>query len=119
MNQKEKKMKIWKYKIIKEDFYKELKKAERLWGERENIIKDNDIQREKKRLEKKYKKYIGKYYYHDEGFVFQITGIYYRGGYYNKFMFNCRVPNWDDGTEVEIEDIVEKKYEETTKGGIY
>ena len=116
-------MKIWKFKIINVEEFKELKQAKRNWDERELIIKDNDIQKEKEKLEKKYKKYFGKWYLHDDGFIFQIRGIYYNGdrwSYYNKFQFDCYVPNWVEGyLEVDIDDVIEGKYQKTKKENLF
>lgn len=112
-------MKIGKYRIIKEEEYQELKRILKYWNEREAIIKDNSIQKEKEELEIKYKKYFGRYYETDDGIIFRIDGIYYdRYSYgWNKFpgnfKFSTSAPNyleWD--YDVEINDIVENKIKE-------
>ena len=108
-------MRIGKWEIIKEEDYLKLKENSKKWDERDAIIEDNKIQKEKERLERKYKNFFGKKYYDsEEGICFEITGIYYdRNGYYNKFKFSTSAynnPNWD--WEVDIDSILNREYEE-------
>ncbi len=115
-------MRFGKYRLVEEKVIKELANIKRMWDERESIIKDNNIQKKKKKLEKKYKKYFGRYFMHEDGVIFEIRGIYYNSYgsfYYDKFQFDCYAPNHNDGFEVEIEDVIEGKYPKAKKGDIY
>ena len=116
-------MKIWNFRIIKENEYLRLKKDSKNWRERSAIVKDNDIQKLKEKLKKKYKNFIGKKYHdNDEGIVFEIDGIYY-DGYFSydycfedKFKFSTSAynnPNWN--WNVDINSIVDGEYEECGK----
>ena len=110
-----------KYRLIKEEEYLGLKADSKNWKERSAIIKDNDIQKEKERLEKKYKKYIGNYYESEDGIVFMIDGIYYSSHSYswNKFKFSTRAPNQPEWYwEVDFDDIIEGKYGEPIKNPV-
>jgi len=104
-------MRIGKYRIIKEEKYQDLRSASKLWRERRAIIEDNNIQKQKEKLERKYKKWFGKYFESEEGIVFKIEGIYYDRysyGYHNQFKFSTSAPNfpeWD--YDVDIDDIIE------------
>lgn len=111
-------MRIGKYRIIEEEDYQCLKRDSKNWKERTAIVEDNDIQKEKKRLEKKYKKYFGKKYYHnEEDITFEICGIYYNKYSYawsweDKFKFSTSAynnPHWD--WEVSIRSIIDGEYE--------
>ena len=69
-------MKIGKFRIIKEENYLGLKADSKNWKERSAIVKDNEINKMKEKLKKKYAKYFGrKYYDKDEGIIFEISTL--------------------------------------------
>jgi hypothetical protein len=102
---------IFGFKILKKERYHKLTGIEREWIERKYIIKNNDIDKEKRKLEKKYQKYIGRWFEHPHGFIFQIRGICYDHSYsysdWHHFKFMVYVPNWEEGyTDVRFEEVI-------------
>jgi len=116
-------MRIGKYKIITLKEYLELKNIRKYWDEREAIIKDNAIQQEKEKLQKKYKKYFGRYYVSEEGFVFRIEGIKYNSHSYsifNKWQFYTSAvnnPDWD--FDIDVDEIIDGTYGKPIKNPKY
>ena len=107
--------KLFGLRILSKEEYLSLVETERNWEEREAIIRDNAIQKEKEKLEKKYKKHFGKWYEDEEGYVFQIMGVRYNPhsyGIYDNFDFECYFPNQEDWMDVHISDITENQYTE-------
>ena len=78
------------------------------------MIEDNDIEKERKSLEQKYKKYFGKWYLMDDGYVIQIKGVRYCPHNYGweKYKFEAFVPNNEDWIDIDFDSITEKKIEE-------
>ena len=90
--------------------FNELKHKDSLLKELKTIIKDTEIQKEIVKLEKKYKKYIGKWYQSEDNIVFKIERIKYNKSYLSDFVFEVSAPNIEDWFDINILDIVSNDY---------
>jgi hypothetical protein len=108
---------IMKWVILSKSEYNSIKHEDDKIRELRKMIEDNDIEKERKLLEQKYKKYFDKWYLMDEGYVIQIKGVRYKySGYsWEKFCFEAFVPNNEDYVDIDFDSITEKKMEELTE----
>lgn len=107
-------LKFLRFVLLKEKDYLEivqpLKELQKQLREKEAIIKDTNIQKEKKILQKKYSGFFGRWFEGEDGVFFQIRGIYYHSSSwsYNKWYFNCYAPNLEDADDILISNIVDE-----------
>ena len=112
--------KLFKRYVLTKKEYNKLQHEDKYVEELKSIIKDNDIEKERLSLERKYKKFIGEYYLLEEGFICRIERVRYKSSSWswNKFCFEASVPNWEDWIDVDFDDIEKKKFTHIPKNKV-